>query len=61
MKITIEDRNNALNALDDAYCVAARVFQACSDEDAFIAWDVMRSIDELQQYIWKAEIVDKYF
>ena len=60
MKITVEDKAKALAALANAYCVAMRVFQAVPDEDTIVAWDVMRSIDELQQYIDKAEIVDKY-
>lgn len=60
MKITVEDKSKAIAALANAYCVAMRVFNACPDEDTVIAWDVMRSIDELQQYIDKAELVDKY-
>lgn len=60
MKITIEDRNNALTALDNAYCVADRVFQCCPDRDTFIAWEVMRSIEDLQHYIEQAEIVNEY-
>lgn len=60
MKITREDRNDALKALGDAYCVAMRVFQVVPDEDAVIAWKVMHSIDELQHYIGNAELVDDY-
>ena len=60
MKITAEDKAKALAALGNAYCVAMRVFRACPDEDAVTSWRVMQSINDLQQYIDKAEIVDKY-
>ena len=60
MKITREDRNNALKALGNAYCVAMRVFQACPDEDALTAWTLMCNIEDMQQYISEAELVNGY-
>ena len=60
MKITREDRNNALEALDRALNIALKTFYACPDEDAAMIWDVIKGIDALQEYIGKAEIVDAY-
>ena len=60
MKITQQDKDIATKALIDAYCVAMRVFQAAPDEDALTAWTIMCNIDDLREYIDKAELVDNY-
>ena len=60
MKITREDRNNALKALDIALNVALKTFYAAPDEDAAFIWNAICRIDDLQEYIGKAEIIDAY-